>query len=97
MNIAASSVTIRSWVNVYSDKMYSWALYKTNSKETAEDLVQETFMIAFQSFDRFEGRSDPKTWLFGILNHKIADHFRKIYRQTVVNESTETPKPVKIS
>ncbi len=87
MNINTSSITIKSWVTSYSDKMYSWALYKTNSKETAEDLVQETFIAAFQSFEKFEEKSEPKTWLFGILNHKIADHFRKLYRQPVVNES----------
>ncbi len=88
MNNDVSIVTIRSWVNAYSDKMFSWALYKTSSKETAEDLVQETFMIAFQTLDKFERKSDPKTWLFGILNHKIANYFRKSYRNPVVNEST---------
>lgn len=84
--------TIRSWVDAWSDKLYSWALYKTNSKETAEDLVQETFMVAFQSHDKFQEKSNAKTWLFGILNHKIADHFRKIYRQPVVNESDRNPE-----
>lgn len=88
-----SSITIKSWVTSYSDKMYSWALYKTNSKETAEDLVQETFIAAFQSFEKFEEKSEPKTWLFGILNHKIADHFRKVYRQPVVNENDRNPEP----
>lgn len=92
MNENPSSDAVRSWVETWSDKMYSWALYKTNSKETAEDLVQETFLIAFQSFDKFEGKSDPKTWLFGILNHKIVDYFRKVYRQPVVNESDRNPE-----
>lgn len=48
--------------------------------------------IAFQSINKFEGKSDPKTWLFGILNHKIADHFRKIYHHPVVNESDRNPE-----
>lgn len=78
---------IKTWVEAWSDKMYSWALYKTNNKEAAEDLVQETFMAAFQSFDKFKEKSSPNTWLFGILNNKIADHFRKAYRQPIVNES----------
>ncbi|MGD8702724.1 MAG: sigma-70 family RNA polymerase sigma factor [Desulfosarcina sp.] len=26
---------------------------------------------------RFEGRSSEKTWLFGILKHKLIDHYRK--------------------
>lgn len=92
MNENTSSVAIKSWVNAYSDKMYSWALYKTNNKEAAEDLVQETFIAAFQSFDKFGEKSNPKTWLFGILNHKIADHFRKVYRQPIVNESDRNPE-----
>ena len=83
---------IRSWVDAWSDKLYTWALYKTNKKEAAEDLVQETFLAAFQSYDKFQEKSNAKTWLFGILNHKIADHFRKIYRQPVVNESDRKPE-----
>lgn len=81
------AIVIESWVNAYSDKMYSWCLYKTNSKEIAEDLVQDTFMAAFQSIKKYEGKSDPKTWLFSILNNKIADHFRKLYRNPTITES----------
>jgi RNA polymerase sigma-70 factor (TIGR02943 family) len=81
------AIVIKSWVEKFSDKMYSWAFYKTNSKETAEDLVQDTFLAAYQSLEKFEGKSNPKTWLFGILNNKIADHFRKSYRNTAINES----------
>ncbi|MEO8822898.1 MAG: RNA polymerase sigma factor, partial [Ginsengibacter sp.] len=81
------AIVIESWVNAYSDKMYSWCLYKTNSREIAEDLVQDTFMAAFQSIKKYEGKSDPKTWLYSILNNKIADHFRKMYRNPTVTES----------
>lgn len=88
MNENPSSVAIRKWIEDYSDKMYSWAFYKTNNKESAEDLVQDTFLAAFRSYDKFEEKSNPKTWLFGILNHKIADYFRKAYEQKVVNESS---------
>lgn len=79
----ASLVAI--WVEAYSDKLYSWALYKTGSKEIAEDLVQETFLAACESVEKFRGKSEPKTWLFGILNNKIADHFRKVYRNQEIN------------
>lgn len=75
-----------SWVNAYSDQLYSWCLYKINSKEIAEDLVQDTFMAAFQSMKKYERKSEPKTWLFSILNNKIADHFRKKYRNPTVTE-----------
>ena len=42
-------LTINKLVDCHSDKLYSWALFKTNCKETAEDLVQETFLSAVQS------------------------------------------------
>ena len=86
-DISNPAATVKIWVNRYTDKMYSYALYKTNSKETAEDLVQDTFLAAYQSLGKFEGKSDPKTWLFGILNNKIADYFRKAYRNPTVMES----------
>lgn len=72
--------TIRSWVLLYFDSLYSWAFYKTSSKESAEDLVQETFLVALKSFDQFEGKSTPKSWLFGILRHKITDYHRQKYK-----------------
>jgi RNA polymerase sigma-70 factor (TIGR02943 family) len=65
------------WVHLYSDKLYSWAFYKTSNKEVAEDLVQETFLSAYQALDHFEGKSNPNTWLTAILNNKIIDHYRK--------------------
>lgn len=68
------------WVKEYSTELYSWARHKTSDKEWAEDLVQETFIAAFQSLEKFEGTSSAKTWLFSILNHKLLDYYRKKYR-----------------
>jgi len=65
-----------NWVNEYSDALYSWSFYKTSSRETAEDLVQDTFLAAYNKFESFKGDSQPKTWLFSILNNKIIDHYR---------------------
>lgn len=70
-------VQFTTWVNDFTDDLMSWAYHKTSSKETAEDLVQETFLSAFNSFDNFKNNSSPKTWLLSILNHKIIDFYRK--------------------
>ena len=91
LDISTPALTVKRWVEMYSDKMYSWTFYKTNSKEIAEDLVQDTFLAAFQSISKFEGKSDPKTWLFAILNNKIAEHFRKIYRNPILSENQANP------
>jgi len=34
------------------------------SAEEAEDLVQETYLRAWRSFDGFEGRASVRTWLY---------------------------------
>ena len=65
-----SKITIENWVNEYSEALFSWAFYKTSSRETAEDLVQDTFLAAYNKIDSFKGKSQPKTWLFSILNNK---------------------------
>lgn len=81
-----SKKILENWVNQFSDELFSWALYKTSSKETAEDLVQETFLAAFHKIDIFQGKSQPKTWLFSILNNKVIDYYRlraKTTKQTL--------------
>ncbi len=85
MDTTNTTATLKCWVELYSDQLYTWAYYKTSDRETAEDLVQETFLAAVHSFQKFEGKSEPKTWLLSILKNKIADHFRKAYRNNANN------------
>lgn len=77
MDSAEKNKLFNEWVAEYTDKMYSWAYHKTSNKELAEDLVQETFLSAFKAIDNFKFDSQPKTWLFRILNNKIIDQYRK--------------------
>ncbi|OAB25291.1 RNA polymerase sigma-70 factor, ECF subfamily [Flavobacterium fryxellicola] len=78
---------LEQWVNQFSDELYSWAFFKTSSKEVAEDLVQDTFLAAFHKIDTFQGKSQPKTWLFSILNNKVIDYYRLSARTTKKNFS----------
>ena len=82
-----ANTVISSWLNEYGDGMYSWAYYKTSSKETAEDLVQDTFISAFRSIEKFQPGSNPKTWLYTILNNKIIDHYRASNTNRSVNQT----------
>lgn len=66
-----------SWLAQYGDTLYRYALVRTQSSDIAEDIVQETLLAAFKGHDRFSGKSTEKTWLIGILKHKIIDHYRK--------------------
>lgn len=55
--------------------------------ELAEDVVQETLVAALAAREGFSGRSSVKTWLTGILKHKIVDAIRQKQRQPVVSAS----------
>ncbi|MBS4061605.1 MAG: sigma-70 family RNA polymerase sigma factor [Bacteroidetes bacterium] len=83
-NIDSAHATLNLWVQEFAPSMRAWAMRRINDKEVAEDLVQDTFVAALQSFQSFEGKSNPKTWLFSILKHKILDYFRKKYKQNYV-------------
>ena len=75
------------WVRDYADDLFSWARHKTGDRESARDLVQETFLAALKSYSGFKGESKVRTWLFSILNHKITDYHRKRFRQAEINAS----------
>ena len=60
----------------HADVLLRYALARTGDRATAEDLVQDTLVTAITKIADFEGRSSLRTWLVGILRHKILDHFR---------------------
>lgn len=51
----------------------------------AEDVVQETLLAALNNAQQFAGRAALKTWVFGILKHKIVDLIRLQSRSTNVS------------
>jgi RNA polymerase sigma-70 factor (ECF subfamily) len=60
--------------------LYRYARLRLGSAELAADVVQETFLEALGAWGSFEGRSTERTWLIGILRHKIFDQMRSSKR-----------------
>lgn len=71
-----------TWVDEHGDCLYRYALARVRKPELAQDLVQETFLSAIRSREKFAGQSSIRSWLCGILKHKICDHYRKLGRET---------------
>lgn len=69
------------WVEDHGDYLFSYAISRLRDPAVAEDLVQDTFLAALRAHTRFSGRSTERTWLTGILKHKLADYFRKADRE----------------
>jgi len=55
----------------------------------AEDVVSETLLAALESAGSFAQRSQIKTWVVGILKHKIIDQFRRAGREVSADAQME--------
>ena len=60
------------------------ALLQLRDADLAEDVVQDTIVAALAAREGFSGRSSVKTWLTGILKHKIVDAIRQKQRRPIV-------------
>ena len=78
---------LEEWIDLYTDELLRWAEYRLGDHDLAQDLVQETFLAAYEKLDSFKGDSSPKTWLSRILGNKITDHFRSAYYRRNVFDS----------
>ncbi|MBI3804413.1 MAG: sigma-70 family RNA polymerase sigma factor [Nitrospirae bacterium] len=86
---AASSSDPEKWVDLHGNILYRFALLRLRDPKLAEDVVQETLLSALQARDRFLGESSERSWLIGILKHKIIDHFRKSSREMPIEDATQ--------
>lgn len=80
-----TSSNIHSWLEQHSDYLYRFALARLRDPHLAEDVVQETFLAAIKS-PSFAEQSAPRTWLTGILKHKIIDVMRKNVREIAASD-----------
>jgi RNA polymerase sigma-70 factor (ECF subfamily) len=74
------------WLQEYGDTLFRYALRRLHNTAHAEDVVQETLLAAFQARASYSGRASEKTWLTGILKHKIIDFIRKQVRESTVDD-----------
>jgi RNA polymerase sigma-70 factor (ECF subfamily) len=73
-----------NWLTAHGDYLFNLAVGQVRDQFVAEDLVQDTLLAALKARERFSGRSSDRTWLVGILRHKIYDHLRRICRERPV-------------
>ena len=76
------------WLTEHGDYLYRFALARLRDPHQAEDVVQETLLAAIQN-QTYEGKSAPRTWLTGILKHKIIDLMRRNSREQAMGDIAE--------
>jgi RNA polymerase sigma factor (sigma-70 family) len=57
--------------------LFRFALRATRDADLSRDLTQEALWAAVSQEASFAGRSSLRTWIVGILSHKVIDHFRR--------------------
>src|SRR5712691_3414975 len=77
------------WLGDHGDYLFKYASFRLRDDTAAEDAVQETFLAALKAYEKFEGRGSERTWLVGILKHKIIDHFRRITREAPIGQGED--------
>lgn len=69
------------WSELHGDYLLRFALSRVKDHGTAEDLVQDTFLSAWNARASFRGDCAERTWLTGVLRNKIVDHWRRVARR----------------
>lgn len=70
--------------------LYRFALRATRDPEASRDLTQEALLAAVTQTADFAGRSSLRTWVVGILAHKITDHLRRRARDRSEGDDEES-------
>ena len=83
-----------SWVERHGDVLFRFALTRVRDKAVAEDLVQDTLLAAIQGLGSLTRGSSERSWLIGILRHKVLDYFRGCARdRRLWDDSIEPTDP----
>jgi RNA polymerase sigma-70 factor (ECF subfamily) len=91
LTVSVSEQTVQidpaSWVDQHGDYLFRYAVVRLRDESRAEDCVQDALLSAIQSMASYGGKSTERTWLTGILKHKIIDYFRKHSREVPLDPS----------
>ena len=84
---SGDSTAMEELYNTYKDRLHSLVFERVGRDQAVvEDLVQEIFLAALSSLDKFRGDSQLYTWLCSIAYHKIGDFYRHQAREAKPGE-----------
>ncbi|MEN3142650.1 RNA polymerase sigma factor [Ochrobactrum sp. WV_118_8] len=79
---------LRKVMQTNNQRLYRLARGIVRNDSEAEDVVQETYFLAFRSLDRFRGQSSLTTWLSRIAIHEALGRLRKTRKVEKLLETT---------
>lgn len=79
----------REFYEKYAFEIRAYLVVKLPKSEDVEEILQDTFVSAFDSLALFRESASVKTWLLSIAKHEVADFYRKRYARKVVEKTGE--------
>ena len=98
--IEGSEFSFNALYNLWASRLYHFAFSYLKSDSAAKDVVQETFVKAYRSLNRFRGESCEKTWLIRIAINVCRDiqrtaWFRNLGRMVNLDD-VKIPQEMKV-
>jgi RNA polymerase sigma factor (sigma-70 family) len=86
---AADEALFRQLVHDHQHRLYRFVVKHIGWGTDAEDLTQQAFVEAAQSYASFKGASELSTWLYGIAMNLVRNHLSRAPSRRYVFESDE--------
>jgi len=76
---------------LYVEQVFRYLYSRVGNVHEAEDATAQTFLVAFESFDKFRQDGHFASWLFTIARNKAMDHFRQRKNISSIDEAADIP------
>lgn len=83
-------------IEQYQHRLLRYLLYMTGSRETAEDIFQETWVRVLERGAQYDGRHDFSTWLFAVARNLVIDLARRKKFASLDSMADEDDQPLQI-
>jgi RNA polymerase sigma-70 factor (ECF subfamily) len=95
--VSGDENAMRELYAAYGQRLYTYALRLTNDPATAEDVTQETLVIAWRTAGKFRGEGRLIAWLLGIVHHSAMKALRHVTQplealEETVSEANPSPE-----
>ncbi len=84
--VAGTKGAATGFYKIYAPKLRRYLTFKLPEEEM-EEVLQDTFLSAFDSLPLYRGESSVATWLISIARHEVADFYRKRYARALVEKT----------
>src|SRR5262245_46084355 len=89
------SHALETLMTAYGNQIFRYCCRTMLDADAAADVLQTTFLQAFEGCQKFDGRSSFRTWLFGIARHRCLDALKaRRRRQSRFDELEMVQEPM---